>query len=93
MNWQATGNILLIIGAFALLVGLLLRFEIGRWLLAALLVLLTLGSLLSGDWHLLADSDPTFDADPHKASRYWLIGSGICLAVGLTIKALPSKLI
>ena len=87
MDWQATGNILLCIGIFAVLVGLLLRFKAGRWLLAALLFLLMLGSLLGGDWHALADSDN----DSHKASRYWLIGGSLCLVLGLAFRALPSK--
>ncbi|MBO2009410.1 hypothetical protein [Hymenobacter negativus] len=91
MNWQANGNILLGIGAFALGVGLLLRFKAGRWLLAALLVLITLGSLLSGDWHSLADSNPDIGTNPHKASRYWLIGGGICALLGLGFRTLASK--
>ncbi len=91
MNWQANGNILLGIGAFALLLGLLLRFKAGRWLLAALLVLLTLGSLLSGDWHALSDGNPDIDGDPHKISRYWLIGGSILLALGLAFRALASQ--
>lgn len=91
MNWQATGNILLGIGVFAFVVGLLLRFQAGRWLLGMLIVLITLGSLLSGDWHALADNNPDVDADPHKASRYWLIGGGICLLLGLVFRALDSN--
>jgi hypothetical protein len=91
MNWQATGNVLLGIGAFAAVVGLLLRFKAGRWLLAALWLLLTLGSLLSGDWHSLADSNPDVDTDPHKISRYWLIGGSISLLLGLAIRTLTSK--
>ncbi|RZJ61109.1 MAG: hypothetical protein EOO58_02160 [Hymenobacter sp.] len=91
MDWQATGNIFLGIGIFAVLVGLLLRFKAGRWLLAALLFLLMLGSLLGGDWHALADSNTDIDHDSHKASRYWLIGGSICLVLGLAFRALPSK--
>jgi|GEM_PF-6096629 len=89
MNWQTTGNILLGLGVIALLVGLLLRFKVGRWLLAALWVVLTLGSLFSGDWHALSDN-PDTDADPQKASRYWLWGGVICLAVGIIIRSLVS---
>ncbi|MDB5267826.1 MAG: hypothetical protein JWP58_866 [Hymenobacter sp.] len=91
MNWQATGNILLGIGALALVVGLLLRFRVGRWVLGALIVLITLGSLLSGDWHALADNNPDTDADPYKVSRYWLIGGGICLLLGLVFRTLVGK--
>jgi hypothetical protein len=86
MNWQTTGNILLGLGVIALLVGLLLRFKAGRWLLAALWVIFTLGSLFSGDWHSLSDN-PDVD-DPRKASRYWLWGGVICLAVGVVIRSL-----
>jgi hypothetical protein len=91
MNWQDTGNILTVLGVFAFAIGLLLRFKVGRWILAALLVLITLGSLLSGDWHSLADSNPDVETEPHKASRYWLIGGGICLLLGLAARALASK--
>ena len=93
MNWQATGNILFGLGVFALVVGMLLRFKVGRWLLAALWLLLTLGSLLGGDLHALADGNPDVDTDPHKASRYWLIGGGICLLLGLAARFLASKTI
>ena len=91
MDWQATGNILLGIGVFAGVVGLLLRFRVGRWILAALWLLITLGSLLSGDWHSLADNNPDSDTDPHKASRYWLVGGGIGVLLGLVARALASK--
>ena len=90
MNWQNTGNIILGIGVFALVIGLLLRFKVGRWILAALWILITLGSLLSGDWHSLADN-PDSDTDPQKASRYWLIGGGIGALLGLAVRALTSK--
>ena len=91
MDWQGIGNVLLCIGVFALLVGLLLRFRVGRWILGALLVLVTLGSLLSGDWHAAADNNPDVDGDPHKASRYWLIGGGICLLLGLAARAVAGR--
>ena len=90
MDWQGIGNVLVCVGIFALLVGVLLRFRVGRWLLAALWVLVTLGSLLSGDLHGLADN-PDSPADPHKASRYWLIGGGICLLLGLAARAVASR--
>jgi hypothetical protein len=86
MNWQTTGNILLGLGGIALLVGLLLRVKMGRWLLAGFWLIFTLGSLFSGDWHSLSDN-PDVD-DPQKASRYWLWGGFICLAAGITIRLL-----
>ena len=88
MNWLATGNILLGIGVFAVLVGLLLRFQVGRWLLAALMLLLTLISLLSGDFADTPDTD-----DPMKTSGYWLLGGGISLLLGLTLRTFASNTI
>ena len=89
MDWQTTGNILFGLGAIALLVGLLLRFRIGRWLLAGLWLVLTLGSLLSGDWHAL-DSNPDVGNDLQKASNYWLLGGSLGLLVGWALSALSS---
>ncbi|MDO7874034.1 hypothetical protein Q5H93_04765 [Hymenobacter sp. ASUV-10] len=86
MNWQTTSDILSGLGVIALLVGLLLRFKVGRWLLAGLWLIVTLGSLFSGDWHGAADN-PDVD-DPQKASRYWLWGGGILLAAGIIIRSL-----
>lgn len=91
MDWQNTGSIFLGVGVFAVVVGVLLRFRAGRWLLGVLWLLFTLGSLLGGDLHAAADGNPDVDADPHKASRYWLIGGGICLALGLAFRAMASK--
>lgn len=87
MNWLTTGNILLGLGGIALVVGLLLRFKVGRWLLAALWLMLTLGSLLSGDSHAFSDN-LDIDADPQQASYYWLWGGVICLAAGISIRSL-----
>jgi hypothetical protein len=91
MNWQDTGNIISGLGVLALLIGLLLRFKVGRWLLAALWLLLTLGSLLGGDLHSLADGNPDVDANPRKASNYWLLGGGICLLLGMAARAVASQ--
>lgn len=90
MNWQNTGNIILGIGVFALVMGLLLRFKLGRWFLAGLWLLFTLGSLLGGDLHALTDN-PESDADPVKVSNYFLLGGGICLLLGLALRALVSN--
>jgi hypothetical protein len=90
MNWQTTGNILLGIGVFASVVGLLLRFKVGRWILAALWLLLTLGSLLGGDVHALTDN-PDSDVNPVKVSNYFLIGGGICLLLGLVLRMLTTN--
>jgi hypothetical protein len=89
MTWQGTGNILSAFGVFAMVVSVLLRFRAGRWLLAGLWLLFTLGSLLGGDLHALADS-PDTDADPMKASHYWLLGGGICLLLGLALRTLAT---
>lgn len=84
MNWQLTGNILLGLGVLLGVIGLLLRFKVGRWLLGAVWVLLTLASLFSGDW---SDPGSGLDSDPIKASR-WLLGiGGSCLLIGLGIGA------
>ena len=91
MDWQNTGSIFLGLGVFAAVVGGLLRFKVGRWLLAAVWLLLTLGSLLGGDLHALADGNPDVDADPNKASRYWLIGGGICLLLGLAARTVAGR--
>ncbi|MDO7849519.1 hypothetical protein Q5H92_24350 [Hymenobacter sp. M29] len=91
MDWQATGNIISGLGVISLAIGLLLRFKIGRWLLAGLWLILTLGSLLGGDLHALADGNPDIDANPHKASNYWLIGGGICLLLGFAARAVASR--
>ncbi|WP_035562786.1 hypothetical protein [Hymenobacter sp. IS2118] len=88
MNWLPIGNILLGIGAFAVLVGLLLRFQVGRWLLIALLLLLTLVALMNGESADTPDTD-----DPIKTSGYWLLGGGISLLVGLALRTLASKTI
>jgi hypothetical protein len=85
MNWQLTGNILSGLGIVLGVIGLLLRFRAGRWLLGALLVLLTLASLFSGDW---TDPGSNVDADPLKASRWLLIIGGGCLLIGMGIAAL-----
>ena len=89
MNWQATGNILFGLGVFALVVGMLLSFRVGRWLLAGLLLVLSLISLLSGNF---ADY-PNTNSDPMKAGRYWLLGGGIILLLGLVLRAFASKMI
>jgi hypothetical protein len=88
MDWQGIGNVLVCVGIFALLVGVLLRFRVGRWLLAALLLILSLLSLLSGDY---ADNPDT--NDPMKASNYWLLGGGISLLLGLAFRTFASKTI
>jgi hypothetical protein len=90
MDWQNTGSIFLVLGVFAVVVGGLLRFKVGRWLLATLWLLLTLGSLLSGDLHALTDGSPDVDGDPHRISRYWLIGGGICLLLGWVFRMLAT---
>ncbi|WP_022823139.1 hypothetical protein [Hymenobacter norwichensis] len=90
MNWETIGNVLFGLGLLALLIGLLLRFRVGRWLLAALWLVLTLGSLLTGDWHSLSDN-PNVDTTPQKASRYLLIGGGGGVILGLILRALTSK--
>jgi hypothetical protein len=90
MNWETIGNLSLGLGLLALLIGLLLRFRVGRWLLAALWLVLTLGSLLTGDWHSLSDN-PDLDTTPQKASRYLLLGGAGCVILGLILRALASK--
>lgn len=90
MNWQTISSIFLGFGILALLIGLLLRFRVGRWLLAALWLVLTLGSLLTGDWHSLSDN-PDLDTTPEKASRYLLFGGGICVLLGLAFRAWASQ--
>ena len=90
MNWPTISSILLGLGILALLVWLLLRFRVGRWLLAALWVLLTLGSLFSGDWHSLSDN-PDVSTSPQKISRYLLIGGGISVLLGLAVRTLASQ--
>ncbi|GAB3580101.1 hypothetical protein [Hymenobacter daeguensis] len=88
MNWQDTGNILSALGVFALVVGVLLRFQAGRWLLVALLLILTVISLLSGDF-----ADPPDSNDPIKASNYWLLGGSLSLLLGLALRTFASKTI
>ncbi|HEX8427237.1 hypothetical protein [Hymenobacter sp.] len=90
MEWQSVGNVLFCLGLLALVVGLLLRFRAGRWLLAALLVVFTLGALLTGDWHSVADN-PDTNITPQKASRYLLWGGVVCILLGLAFRTLASK--
>jgi hypothetical protein len=85
MNWQLTGDILLGLGIVLVVIGLLLRFKVGRWLLGGLLVLLTLASLFSGDW---SDPGSSVDSDPMKVSRWLLIIGGGCLLIALFIRFL-----
>jgi hypothetical protein len=86
MHWEPTRNFLFGLGLFALAVGLLLRFKVGRWLLGAIIVLITLGALLSGEWSAL---DGNFgSADPLKASRYWLWGGALSVASAIVVNLL-----
>ncbi|QNH61392.1 hypothetical protein [Hymenobacter sediminicola] len=89
MNWHTTGSILLGLGIVALVVGVLLRFRVGRWLLGVLWLLLTLGSLLSGDLHAL--DNPDANTTPQKASRYCLLGGSLGILIGLALRMLASK--
>ncbi|MET4106828.1 peptidoglycan/LPS O-acetylase OafA/YrhL [Hymenobacter sp. UYP22] len=91
MNWQATGNIVFALGSLALVVGLLLRFRLGRWLLAAVWALLTLGSVMSGDLHSLSEN-PDVNTSTRTVSRYCLLGGGLCALLGLALRAMASKL-
>ncbi|MCC3158704.1 hypothetical protein LJ737_15775 [Hymenobacter sp. 15J16-1T3B] len=83
MNWQQTGTILTGFGIVLVVIGLLLRFKAGRWLLGALLVVLTLASLFSGDW---TDPGTNIDSAPHKASRWLLLigGGSLLISWGIT---------
>jgi hypothetical protein len=86
MNWELARNLLFGLGLLALAVGLLLRFKAGRWLLAAILILVTLGALLSGEWSAL---DGDFgSADPLKASRYWLWGGAVGVVSAVLVNLL-----
>ncbi|RTQ45312.1 hypothetical protein EJV47_25905 [Hymenobacter gummosus] len=65
-------------------VGLLLRFKLERWLLGAVLVIFTVASLFTGDW---SDPGSGVDSDPLKVSRWFLIIGGLCLLIGWSITA------
>jgi hypothetical protein len=84
MDWQLTGSIIGGLGIVLVVIGLLLRFKVGRWFLGALLVVLTLASLFSGDW---SDPGSGLDSDPLKTSRWFLIIGGLCLLTGWGIGA------
>ncbi|RAK65875.1 hypothetical protein [Hymenobacter edaphi] len=80
MNWQLAQSIVGGLGVLLIVIGVLLRFKVGRWFLGALLVVITLASLFSGDW---SDPGSGLDSDPIKASRWLLLigGSGILIAL------------
>lgn len=84
MDWELTGSIIVGLGIVLVVIGLLLRFKVGRWFLGAVLVIFTLASLFSGDW---SDPGSGFDSDPLKTSRWFLIIGGGCLLIGGGIRA------
>ena len=86
MNWQNTGNISLGLGFFAVVIGILLQSKAGRWLLTGILLILSAIALCNGEYADVPDTN-----DPLKASRYWLIGGGICLLLGLALRSLAYR--
>ena len=89
MNWELTRNILSGLGVGLMVIGLLLRFRLGRWLLGAIWVLLTLASLFSGEW---SDPGSNVDSDPRKASRWLFVIGGSMLLIALFIHFLRQPL-
>jgi len=83
-NWQLASNILLGLGIAGIVIGLLLRFKVGRWLLALLLILLFIASLFDGsaDW-----VDPAPNTPLYKVSRFLLIAGSCCVALALLIRS------
>ncbi|MFD1466780.1 hypothetical protein ACFQ48_00975 [Hymenobacter caeli] len=81
-NWQLASTIFLVLGIAALVIGLLLRFKAGRWVLGLLLVVFFIASLFDDHPDL---TGPDADTRPEKASRFLLIAGGICLALTLLI--------
>jgi FtsH-binding integral membrane protein len=84
-QWQSISNIFLVPGIVGLIIGTLLRFEVGRWLLGFLLVLLFIFSLVEGTGDL---STIGSDTPLHKVSRFLFIAGGCCVVLALLIRTL-----
>jgi hypothetical protein len=82
--WHLASNIFLALGITGLVIGTLLRFKVGRWVLGVLLILLFIFSLFegSGDW-----PDTGSDTPLYKVSRFLLIAGGCCMVLALLLRS------
>jgi hypothetical protein len=84
-QWQLASSIFLVSGIFSLTIGTLLRFEVGRWILGFLMVLVFIFSLAEGTGDL-----PNIGSDTplHKVSRFLFIAGGCGVVLALLIRSL-----